>query len=544
LSIAVLPFENMSNDPGQEYFTAGMHDELLTRLSRIAALKVISRTSVMPYRNSDKSLPDIAKELSVATILEGGIQKLGDQVRINVQLINAHTDEHLWAEIYDRKLTAENLFAIQSDISRAIAQSLQATLTSDEDLALKRTPTQNLAAYDAYIAGRANLDGFSFADMNDAAEQFSNATQLDPQFAAAWAGLCEAQLSLYNIRSDRKNFDTAEAACTSALELDDSRAEVHIAMARLYSSRGQYAHAEVSLQRADFARAEEALKNVVSFDELTTRAQINLGFVLVHQGRLAEAETELLGTVETDPRNWEAQSALFSFYYTYSDKPNRFELAARHATLATALRPDQAALWNNLGTSNFMLGRYDQAADAWQHSLAIEPTRTAYTNTGLALYNTGRFEAAAKMQARAIEIAPDDHRPWGRLGDALRFVDGEGARAHEAYVKAMRLAREILEINDKSWRTLGMLSTYLAFAGESEEAMLVAERAMQLAKRNSETLFYAAIVKLSEGQSDACLSLLEEAVAKDPDYRNLIAVDPDLKQLSELPRFQALVTKP
>ncbi len=127
-SITVLPFINRSQLLEDEYFTDGMHDELLTRLAHISALKVISRTSVMRYRNTDKSLPEIARELSVATILEGGVQRAGKQVRINVQLINAHTDEHLWAKIFDRELTTENLFAIQSEISKAIADALQAEL--------------------------------------------------------------------------------------------------------------------------------------------------------------------------------------------------------------------------------------------------------------------------------------------------------------------------------------------------------------------------------------------------------------------------------
>ena len=150
-SIAVLPFVNMSDDPGNEYFTDGMHDELLTRLTHVSALKVISRTSVMRYRDTDKSLPEIARELSVATILQGGVQRVGKQVRINVQLINAHTDEHLWAKIYDRELTTKNLFGIQSEISKAIAGALQAQLSPAALASVEEVLTDNTEAYDLYL---------------------------------------------------------------------------------------------------------------------------------------------------------------------------------------------------------------------------------------------------------------------------------------------------------------------------------------------------------------------------------------------------------
>ncbi len=543
-SIAVLPFINRSQQQEDESFTDGMHDEVLTRLARIATLKVTSRTTVMRYRDTEKSIPEIAEELSVATILEGGVQRVGNQVRINMQLINAQTDEHLWAEIYDRELTAKNLFAIQSDISRAIARALQATLTSDEEQMLEQVPTENLAAYDAYVSARVKLDSMAKEDMRQAITQFTLATQLDPDFASAWAGLCQANLGLYKKSSDRQYFEAAEAACNQALILDESRVEVHIALGSLYRTLGKYSRAQVSLQRANYTKAEQALENALSIGGPTADALIELGLLLADQSRLTEAETELLRAAELEPDYWSAETALFSFYYRSSDRPDHYELAARHAERAAALRPDMAASWNNLGTANFMLAHYDQAADAWQQSLSIEPTRTAYTNTGLALYNTGRFNEAAEMQLKAAEIAPNDHRVWGRLADAQRFVEGEGEHAAKNFARAASLARELLEINNQDWRTLGMLSTYLARINEGKEAMVVARRAMQLSNRNPETLFYTALVHLALGQSDASMALLEEAVSKDDYYRYMIEIDPDLKQLSELTRFQAIIATP
>jgi len=543
-SIAVLPFVNRSNLQEDEYFTDGMHDEVLTRLAKISTLKVISRTSVMRYRDTDKSILEIARELSVAAILEGGVQRVGDQVRINVQLINAHTDEHMWAEIYDRELTARNLFAIQSEISKAIARALQATLTPDEEQVLDQVPTENLAAYDAYVMARVKLDSMASEDMQQAVSQFTLATQLDPDFAAAWAGLCQAQLVQYKKSSDKQYFEAAETACNHALELDDSRVEVHIALGTLYRMLGQYSRAQVSLQRASYAKAEQALQNALSFDSMTVDATIELGMLLARQNRLEEAETELLRAIELEPTYWTAQTVMFSFYYRSSDRPDHYELAARHAEKAASLRPDMAASWNNLGTANYMLAHYDQAADAWQHSLSIEPTRTAYTNTGLALYNTGRYKESAEMQRKAAEMAPNDHRVWGRLADAQRFTQGEDENAAKNYARAADLAREQLEVNSQEWRTMGMRAIYLARLDKNDEAMVLARRAMQISERKPESLFFMALIHLSGDQIDDCLSLLEEAVAKDDYYRYLIETDPDFKTLSELARFQTIIAAP
>jgi TolB-like protein len=182
-SVAVLPFENMSRDASNEPFTIGIHDDLLTHISRISSIKTISRTSVLQYRDTTKTIPQIAGELGVATILEGGVQKAGDRVRINVQLIDAATDEHLWSETYDRQLSAANIFAIQSEIARSIAQSLRATLLPDEQRRLGTAPTLNLAAVETYFLGKQLLERRTRESLFAAVEYFREVIELDPEFA-------------------------------------------------------------------------------------------------------------------------------------------------------------------------------------------------------------------------------------------------------------------------------------------------------------------------------------------------------------------------
>ncbi len=195
-SIAVLPFYNRSNREEDQFFTDGMHDDLLATIAKIGSMKVISRTSVMEYRDTTKKIPQIAQELGVANILEGGIQRSGNQVRINVQLIDAVTDEHLWAEIYDRELTAANLFAVQSEITKKIADALQAELTTDEQLRIDARPTDNLQAYELYLRGRYLWQRRGDENIRHAITLFEQATELDPQFARAWSSLAATQFTL------------------------------------------------------------------------------------------------------------------------------------------------------------------------------------------------------------------------------------------------------------------------------------------------------------------------------------------------------------
>jgi TolB-like protein/Tfp pilus assembly protein PilF len=541
-SIAVLPFRNLSGDEANEPFTHGIHDDLLTQLSGISALKTISRTSVMGYKNRDVPIPRIAEELDVDVVLEGGVQRSGDRIRVNAQLIDGKTDAHLWAETYDHLLTAENIFSIQSEISRSIAQTLNATLSADEEKALELKPTDSLEAWEAYASGRSKMSSTSDQDLAYALEQFTSAIRLDPEFAAAWAGLCRIHLSEYSIGRNRASFDAAEAACEKALELDDSRVEVYVALGTLYRYFGQYSKAEVALQRANYAKAEEALNQALVLDTVELDALLELGTVFARQGRLEEAEKELLQAEMQDPRSWYAQTALFSFYYTFSDRPDRFARAASHASKSASLRPDLAASWNNLGAANYMMGNFELAADAWEESLRIAPNRTGFTNSGLALYFSGQFEDAAVMQEKAIEQAPSDDRAMGRLGDALRFIDGREAEALEAYRKASELAEKQLVVNDRDWEVLGQLAVYQAHLGDEEQAGELIARALQWSDQNGETLYQLALIDVAFGRKEEALNALTEAVSKSPGYVNLVKTDPDFQPLRDMPQYPELVT--
>ena len=232
-SIAVLPFENLSGNPENAYFTDGIQEEILTRLAKIADLKVISRTSTARYKSSPANLRQIAKQLGVANILEGTVQKAADQVRVNVQLIKAETDAHLWAETYDRKLT--DIFGVESDIAKTIADTLQAKLTGSEKNAIAAQPTENTEAHEFYLKGRYFWNKRTGPDLRKAIDYFKQAIDKDPKYALAYAGLADSYtlLSAYGAGSPQESFPSAKTAAQKALELDDTLAEAHTSLGQI-----------------------------------------------------------------------------------------------------------------------------------------------------------------------------------------------------------------------------------------------------------------------------------------------------------------------
>src|SRR5206468_3749102 len=238
-SIAVLPFENLSEDKANTYIAERIQEEILTRLAKISDLKVISRTSTAKYRSAPDNLREIAKQLGVANILEGSVQKAADQVRVNVQLLNAQTDSHLWAETYDRKLT--DIFGVESEIAKGIADSLQAKLTGREEQALAVKPTNNPEAYEAYLRGLAfearnyvsNYQSYSADLVDKAVSSYEQAVQLDPNFAIAWARLSSMDAFLYFNRKDTATAargDAAKRALENAQKLVPNSPETLLAL--------------------------------------------------------------------------------------------------------------------------------------------------------------------------------------------------------------------------------------------------------------------------------------------------------------------------
>jgi TolB-like protein/Tfp pilus assembly protein PilF len=386
-SIAVLPFENMSNDAENESFAIGIHDDLLTHISKIGSIKCISRTTVLRYRNSNKSIPEIAAELNVSTILEGGVQRVGDRVRINVQLIDAATDDHLWAETFDRELSVANIFSIQTDIATTIAESLRATLSPEDQRRLAILPTENLAAYEAYLLGKRRMEDRTVGALTEAGNYFQRAIDLDPEFALAWVGLGDSHRLRHLYRG--VPFDQVlqlgdpliESTISRALELDSELGEAYASLGAINRMRGDFAAAEESYRRAielnpnyattyhfyanmmrdQFGRPEDALalrRKAVELDPLSAVINKNIGIDLHVLGRFDESLTQFEKTIEINPNYADGYWHIGRHYWMVS---GRLDAAARWFEKSLEINPGGIDNFARLAYVFLDLGDLEQA---------------------------------------------------------------------------------------------------------------------------------------------------------------------------------------
>jgi TolB-like protein/cytochrome c-type biogenesis protein CcmH/NrfG len=359
-SIAVLPFENRSNREEDQFFTDGIHDDLLTTIAKIGSMKVISRTSVMEYRDTIKKIPQIAQELGVANILEGGIQRSGNDVRINVQLIDAATDGHLWAEIYDRELTAENLFAVQSEITRIIADALQTELSIDEQRSIDTIPTHNLKAYEAYMRGRQLMATRDYAELKQATEEFSKATQIDPMFALAWVGVADSHLLLSGRDEDQ------------------------------------------------FPIIEDAINNALAIDNHLGEAYASLGLMHFEQGRNDEAETAFQKAIELSPN----YASAYKWYANIVGRdPLRLQEGVDLLQMAAKLDPRSAIIAHNLAENYRIRGLYTLAESQFKKVIEVHPdfSMTYFWLPMLYVFDMGKFDKALALLNKSIALYPEFH---------------------------------------------------------------------------------------------------------------------------------------
>ena len=379
-SIAVLPFDNLSRDPDNAYFAEGVQDEILTRLAKVADLKVISRTSTQKYKSAPDNLRDIAKQLGVSNILEGSVQRAGDQVRVTVQLINATTDAHLWAESYDRALT--DIFTVESEIAKTIADTLRAKLTGSEERMMSKKPTANPEAYELYLKGRFFWNKRTGVDLRKSIDYFDQTAAKDPSYALAYAGLADAYvlLSGFGAASPKDSLPEAKAAAEKGLDLDGTLGEAHASLAQaLLAYDFNFARANREFRRAielnpNYATAHHwygesgltplgqfedgvaELKRALQLDPLSVIINADVGTVLTSARRYDEAIEQLRKTLEMDP----------SFYYAHYHLGEALEMkglnedAVAEYEKATALNDDPVpqAL---LGHLYAKMGRKDEA---------------------------------------------------------------------------------------------------------------------------------------------------------------------------------------
>jgi TolB-like protein/Tfp pilus assembly protein PilF len=433
-SIAVLPFDNLSDEKANAYFAEGIQDEILTRLSKIAALKVISRTSTRKYQSALDNLREVGRQLGVANVLEGSVQKIANAVHVNVQLIRVATDDHLWAESYNRKL--DDVFGVEGEVASAIADQLNAKLSGTEQKAVTDKPTQNTAAYDAYLRGLSiEHNQYSYEAYQQAARDYVEAVQLDPNFAVAWARLAVMRSFLYFNAVDT-NTNTAGAvkeAADRAIALAPEAGESWIA-------QGAYRYRVLR----DFAGAVTAYKQAQVRLPNNSYLLQNLAFVQRRMGLWQEAETTFKKALELDPRDFQLLGSIGGEFYTY-------------------------------------LRRFDDARAALNRALEISPDAVSTRASKAGVFqNEGRLDEAAQELARIRADATDDFVVSARIGQAIyeRHFDS-AISVIERKLKSLPAGQPLDSVTELALVQLGFCQQWI---GRDEDARRSFSRAIEAIK--------------------------------------------------------------
>ena len=543
-SVAVLPFENLSPDPDNAYFASGFHDELLSHLSGIADLRVISRTTMLRYAKTQKSVSEIAAELGVQTVLEGSVRRVADQVRITVQLIDAGSADHLWAETYDRRL--DDILAVQGEVAYQVARALEARLTSGEELDLARRPTENLDGYQLYLRGTDYMHrGNAEEHLRGALDLFERAVDLDHRFADAWAGISSAHLDLYWYDHDPTpaRLDQGRATAVRALELEPRLPAARMAMANVhYRSR-------------DYTRALELTLSV--FEDAPSYPEVpwRVATIYRRQGRWDESTRLFERAVELDPMNGEKLANLGVNYATLG----RFAEAERTYQRSIAVAPDQGAgPYLSLGNV-YLSWRGDP--DAARDVVARIPDEYHGTRTAaLAYYDVveGRYPAALESLGTInddgwLDFGPSLSGPRILMEGFVREFLGEGEEAEADYLAAAEeLAAAVgEEVRDPGSGRLTLTSSLaLTYAGlaQKERAIRTALDAVTAlpvsddATWGVDRLLALAYVYAAVGEADTAVETLQRVAAVPSRYTpTWLYLDPFLTTLHFHPGFERLV---
>ena len=450
-SIAVLPFRNMSPSPENEYFSDGITEEILTTLARLRGLKVISRTSVMQYKETGKNVRQIAEELGVATVLEGSVRHAGERVRITAQLIDATTDEHIWAERYDHDL--EDIFAIQSDVAGQIVEALRVRLTPRERARIEKRPTESIEAYEWYLKARFHIARRTGEALRQAQTALERAVEIDPGFARAWGALATvwALLPSYSGTSIEEAAPRVREAAQQALALDPALGEPHAALG--LTAMNEWAWDEAGRE------LEQAIERAPSW----ATARQWYGNFLMFQGRPDEAIATLRRALELDPLAMPIHMTLGGAYYF----ARRFEEALQVHRTALELDPDYVPEHVNLAGVLMQLGRTEEGIEAMAAAARLDPGEIS--PEWVAEFRAG-FLAAGRQGFREAYVEGLRARPgvWAR-----RFNMATGLAELGRKDEAIALLEELVAEHDQMAIQIGVQPSFDVLRGDSRfEALL------------------------------------------------------------------------
>ena len=548
-SVAVLSFENLSNDANNAYFADGIQEEILTRLAGIADLKVISRTSTQQYQSKPRNLSQIAKQLGVANILEGSVQKAADQVRVNVQLINVQTDSHLWAETYDRKLT--DVLGVESEIAKRVAESLQARLNGREEHALAVKPTKNPEAYDAYLRGlafEARSYRYTYPDLwRKAVDYYQRAAQLDPNFASAWSRLSGLNAHLYFSHSAETNSaargDAAKRALENAQKLAPDSSETLLAL-------GYYQYRVLR----DYPAAKTTFAQVSKLLPSSSEAPLALALIAEHEGYWDESVDNFERALSLDPRNVELLNYAAGIYDMLRQFPAALKLFNR-AWDITPNDPDAVVVKASIYQAQ---GNLQEAAKLLTEVNAQTPTGPAFNIKIIQLrFERNYDEAIRLLQARLAQFHFDSQHEKAEAEVDLALTQrlaGDLPGAKLTAEQARNTLEQLYKDQPNNYRVTPPLSGAYAVMGEKDMALQAAERAITLMPRAKDAVSgpsfeeNLALIQMIAGEKSRTISILSQLLQTPydsliyytPITPALLRLDPYWDPLRSDPAFQKL----
>ncbi len=535
----MLPFENLSDERENAYFADGIQDDVLTNLSKIGDLKVISRTSVMPYRGKGSNVREIGKALGVGAILEGSVRRMGNRVRVNVQLINADTDEHMWAEDYDRDLT--DVFAIQTDLAQQIVRELQAKLSPMEKAQIERRPTENGEAYLAFMQGHEMFyRADKFRSNTEKAEQlFEKATKLDPNFAGAFAALAWVhEWSYHDFDPTPARKEKARVAAVEAIRLQPNLPEAHLAMGFYY----YYCERDYQAALNEFAIAKLSLPN-------SPEVYMAIGAIERRQGKWKESTANLERAASLSPKDsWVLQNLADNYYAT-----RNFEAADKIFDRAIEAAPQ--VIWSARGEGEACGGleggsqRDGERVGSKCRQAPIQTVSSYSARMQLLLLQRKFSDALAVLKQLPQDVSHYD-KPRELFEGAIYTFLNDKEKALSAFERARPIAEKALrESPDDASRhvTLGLI---LAGLGEKDLAIAEGKRAVELLPESQDafdgpkmTVALAQIYAWT-GESDEALQLLDRSLSTPNGITvSFLKLDPIWEPLRSDPRFQALIDR-
>jgi len=542
-SIAVLPFQNLSDDQQNAYFADGIQDDVLTNLSKISDLKVISRTSVMQYRDKPTAVREIGKALGVSNILEGSVRRSGNKVRVNVQLIDANSDEHIWASDYDRDIT--DVFAIQSDLAQKIAEALQAKLSPGEKSQMERKPTENAEAYLAFVQAHNLSCAFEDLEKLKQSEQlYARAIELDPNFALAIARYSQLESwFLHDIDRTPERREKARTLAERALQLQPDLPEAHLALGFVY----YYGDNNYDAALREFEIAQRGLPN-------ESEVYLAIGAIQRRQGKWAESTANLEKAASLNPKDtWPLQNLSFN-YQMLRD----FRKANQTIDRALALDPKGFSLLEVKSklaiVENGDFGVAERALAALQSAKIsnAEKLKAASARADIFL-----LERKYQEGLQAAENLPDDQIAAfpGHLSSKYYYIgfarkalhDDTGAQA--AFLKAKSTLEEQLKRTPDSPDIHIQLAKVLAFLGEKDSALAEAKRATELVPQTDafggpEIMSGVAEVYATLGENNQAIEVLDRLLSRPSGVTaQVLKINPIWDPLRSDPRFQSLIDK-